>query len=594
MVDGDKELRSVQGAGVMVAIIAVAGVAVLLTVGGLLAGRVSGVDLARRPHFIADGVLALVHARRPSLGWGVYTGPTWRYWTVTAIVFIGVATLAVLGRYLWRRTTRDSRDDVLNAEGLAGRAEVMRVSGPKALVARSAVLRPGLETPTPLELGFRLGTARGVECYSSVEDSMVILGPPRSGKGYNLVIPMILDACGPVITTSTRPDSLGPTIAHRAQVGPVGVFDPQGLAEGIPSSLRWSPVRGCKTPQTAAVRAKALCADAGRGVTEASFWQSQTEMVVRCLLHAAALGGRVPLDLYRWSLSAPSANEAVEILQNHHDAAPSWSRALDSVISADQRLRDGVWSMVSTVFAPLADPHVLAAVSPEPGDEFDPVTFLRRSGTLYLLSTASGASATAALASALVEDVVETARRIASASTGARLDPPLSLILDEAANYPLPSLPALMSEGGGTGITTVAVLQSRAQARDRWGHDTEQAIWDSAIAKVILGGSSNAADLRDVSNLIGDRDYRDVSLSHQAGGGRSVSESTRRRDILDPSMIRSIRQGHALLLLRSASPIMLELKPWTARKDVDELQTQRAANEEMIRAGSAKRWGTDA
>ena len=36
------------------------------------------------------------------------------------------------------------------------------------------------------------------------------------------------------------------------------------------------------------------------------------------------------------------------------------------------------------------------------------------------------------------------------------------MILDEAANYPLPSLPSLMSEGGGTGITTMVVLQSLA------------------------------------------------------------------------------------------------------------------------------------
>ena len=50
-----------------------------------------------------------------------------------------------------------------------------------------------------------------------------------------------------------------------------------------------------------------------------------------------------------------------------------------------------------------------------------------------------------------MEDVVEAARRRAAASPGARLDPPLSLVLDEAANYPLPSL---MSEGGGTGIST--------------------------------------------------------------------------------------------------------------------------------------------
>ncbi|MGH9073110.1 MAG: TraM recognition domain-containing protein [Acidimicrobiales bacterium] len=53
------------------------------------------------------------------------------------------------------------------------------------------------------------------------------------------------------------------------------------------------------------------------------------------------------------------------------------------------------------------------------------------------------------------------------------------MVLDEGTNYPLPSLPSLISEGGGSGITTLAVLQFLAQARDRWGREAAQAIWDS-------------------------------------------------------------------------------------------------------------------
>ena len=59
---------------------------------------------------------------------------------------------------------------------------------------------------------------------------------------------------------------------------------------------------------------------------------------------------------------------------------------------------------------------------------------------------------------------------------------PLTLILDEAANYPLPSLGSLMSEGGGTSITTMVVLQSLAQARDRWGSETAGA--DSPLLRL--------------------------------------------------------------------------------------------------------------
>ena len=77
---------------------------------------------------------------------------------------------------------------------------------------------------------------------------------------------MILDAPGAVVTTSTRPDNITVTHAARRSLGrPVAVFDPQGLAAGVPDGLRWSPVRGCDSPQTAMIRARGLSAGTGNG-----------------------------------------------------------------------------------------------------------------------------------------------------------------------------------------------------------------------------------------------------------------------------------------------------------------------------------------
>jgi type IV secretory pathway TraG/TraD family ATPase VirD4 len=234
--------------------------------------------------------------------------------------------------------------------------------------------------------------------------------------------------------------------------------------------------------------------------------------------------------------------------------------------------------MVANTFAPLADPAVLAALSPEPSTGLDPLAFLAMGGTGYLLGTASGASAAATLVAALVEDLVESARKLAARSPGQRLDPPLALVLDEAANYALPSLPSLMSEGGGSGITTVAVLQSLAQARDRWGREAAQATWDAAIVKVVLGGSANADDLADLSRLTGERAVREWSETrHGSSPGRSVSSSVRYRPVLEASELRRLRFGTALLLLRSAAPMIMDLRPWTARPDAPALQAAREA-----------------
>jgi len=534
------------------------------------------------------GLAALADASDPSRAWDAPVGPPVAYWCITVVALVLVVTgLAVLLRQV-SGDRRRRRDDPTAIVGLADRHQVKVAAGAAALLARATTLRASLIRPIPADVGYPLGSSRGIECWSSVEDSMVLVGPPRSGKGYHMVIPMLLDAPGAVITTATRADNLSATIIARTEHGPVGVFDPQGLATGVPSTLRWSPVRGCERPQTAMIRANALCADAGEGTESASFWKQQTITAVRCLLHAAALDARSPADLYRWSLSPAAARDAVDVLVHAPGAALAWDKALDSIVSADQRQRDSVWAMVANAFAVLADPQVLNAVSPAPSEQFLPCDFLRRNGTLYLLGTASGASATAGLVTALIEDVVDVARRLAAGSPGARLDPPLGLILDEAANYPLPSLGALMSEGGGTGITTLAVFQSLAQARHRWGREQAQGMWDSAIVKIVLGGGSNADDLADLARLVGERTEREYSETSQAGGGRSISAANRERAILDPSAIRSIAPGHGLLLLRSARPIMLTLRPWTARSNGPRLESDRVRVENAIRTAAER------
>ncbi|MHB8434642.1 MAG: hypothetical protein ACYDC0_02000, partial [Acidimicrobiales bacterium] len=66
------------------------------------------------------------------------------------------------------------------------------------------------------------------------------------------------------------------------------------------------------------------------------------------------------------------------------------------------------------------------------------------------------------------------------------------------------------------------------------------------------------------------------------------------RAILDPSAIRSITPGHGLLLLRSARPVMLTLRPWTARSDAGQVRHERVAVEDAIRAAAAESWSLGA
>jgi type IV secretory pathway TraG/TraD family ATPase VirD4 len=494
------------------------------------------------------------------------------YWTGTGAV---LAVCLAVGLFAWRllngTTVEATRPDrVRTLPGLATPTEATGAAGRRSLVRRGAVVRPSTgHRPAPEQVGYRLGRVRGRDLWCSVEDSALLVGPPRMGKGLHVVIPWVLDAPGPVVATSTRPDTLAVTMHSRTLRGPVAIFDPQRLAD-LPGGLRWSPVRGCETPRTALVRARGLAAGAGFGrtVSDSDFWAGQTETALRCLLHAAALDGRRAVDLYRWSLNPVLAEDAVTTLNRHPRAASGWADALEAAIHADPRTRDSVWLGVRQSLAALADPDVLAAVDPAPGEEFDPAAFLRDSGTLYLLASAVTSGSCAPLVAAFVEDITETARGLAARSPGARLDPPLLLALDEIANLtPLPSLPQLMAEGGGSGITTLAVLQSLAQARNRWGEHAADAIWDAATVKLVLGGLAKYRDLDDVARLLGEIDELTETRSRGRAGERSTSTSVRMVPVMPPSVLRTLPFGTGVLLLRHTRPVVIDLAAWTARRE---------------------------
>ena len=568
----------------MAGLIALFGLTLVLRVAGSIAAFLTGIEQPSAR--IAGGIGVLTHPGDPGAALGSEKLNAIAYWAVAAVMLAGLGVLGAWLWMLWRRHSRKTETDPHRLAGTATGHEVALAASSRALLRPGGTLRPSIESPSAADVGFRLGQSRGKDVWASVEDSILLIGPPRSGKGLHIVINAILDAPGAVVTTSTRPDNLTATLRARRRIGPVMVFDPQHLAEGVPAGLRWSPIRGCEDPLTAMIRATGLAAATGLadgGVDGGGFWEGKTRVALQALLHAAAIDRRSPAELFRWTLDPSAAADAVAILNASPKAATGWAEGLEAMIETDPRTRDSIWQGVSLALAALADPRVLDAVSPGEDEAFDPEAFIRDKGTLYLLATGAGAGNSAALVAAFVEDLVETARRMAARMPGARLDPPMLLALDEIGNLaPLPSLPTLMAEGGSTGITTMPVLQSLAQARDKWSDDQASAIWDASITKIILGGASNSRDLQDLSTLIGERDEFTDSVTLGDYGSRTNQRSIRRVPILPPDRIRTMPFGTGVVLLRSAPPIITDLRPWTKRPNATDLKHERYEIEQLL------------
>lgn len=508
-------------------------------------------------------------------------------WWLVAPVLLAVAALAVSGILAWRRWKQSGawlRQEILNRDGIARRSEILHDFGARAVRRRGKFTRPAVSNPTVQDVAWTLGRSRGITIHVSTEESMVIQGAPRSGKGLYVVINAILDAPGAVVTTSTRADNLVVTMKARATGDrPVTVFDPQGMS-GLPSTLRWSPVRGCQDPDIATRRALVITADTEMKGENAA-WQKRSLIVLQCLLHAAALSGEGVRAFRRWSSSPVLAREALEVL-SRGGAALGWQADLMGILEDDPRNTSNSWIGVSAAVAPLSSPKVLAALDPQDeSEEFDPKSFIRDRGTLYLIGTRAGAAAAGPYLSALIDDIDNAAREMAFVSPGGRLDPPLSLILDEIANLaPWPGLPIALSDGGGIGISTLVVLQSLSQARTGWSIDEAATIWDSAIIKVIFGGGSDERDLRSLAGLLGERSLT-LTTRSWSSQGRQDGEQIRDSPVIALDEIRRLPAGTALMLGRRTRPILLDLRGWHKRKDAAELGRSKAETERALTEG---------
>lgn len=540
---------------------------------GFLAGRVE-CGAPTRPELLFD-TLGFLGTGDPAAFGATAEGCTATQAGVIGwMIGLGVAVLvaAVAAMLAWSRYQQSDKKfikDLRQREGLARAAEITRAVGRSAVVKRVKKVRPSIKKPKINDGAMRLGKAEGVDVYASYEESLALIGPPRSGKGVHLLIGAILDAPGPVITTSSRADNLGATAELRRAKGPVALFDPQGLT-GQPSTLKWSPITGCGEPRVANQRAASLIGASGLGSSSSNAeWQAPAITIMECLLHAAALGERTVDDLMRWGNNPAEAKEAVTILTEHPKAAMNWNLVLKGIIEGDPKLLQSKWFGVEGAVKGLSVPEVRDVLRPGEFEEvLDIDKFLRESGTLYIVGTKTGGSSAGPFLIAMMDAITERARELAAKSPGNRLDPPLALVLDEIANISgaWPGLTQLMADGGGVGICPFAVFQSLAQARNEWGDQQAQALFDAATVKLQLGGASNVADLEAFAKLAGTRQVMRSSRS-RGKDSHSVSEQVHDTEVVTVAELRRLPFGWGMMMNRNGRPILMQMTRWWDRKD---------------------------
>ncbi|MDH2392757.1 type VI secretion protein [Streptomyces sp. HNM0663] len=297
----------------------------------------------------------------------------------------------------------------------------------------------------------------------------VLYGGPATRRPAT--VQAVLDADGPALVVTSDTTVWSETKDARSKLGPVLVYDPGHLCD-TPARLHWSPTAHCGDADTAAARAAALLAPVRPHARLDAAMADTAQTLLRCWLHAAAVDGRPFKQVHRWAQGG-GAQEAVRILRTHPKAAAGLAGLLESALIAHPERRDVAQQLTNRALSALSSVHIRDACTGNRSDSLSLESFTNEGGTLYVVGepiedprTHPGAMP---LLTALASSVVEHGRRMAARSSAGRLDPPLTLILDDvAAVAPLPHLPELLTSGQDQGLPTLVLLRSAEQARARW------------------------------------------------------------------------------------------------------------------------------
>nr|WP_223065039.1 type IV secretory system conjugative DNA transfer family protein [Streptomyces sp. IB201691-2A2] len=504
-------------------------------------------------------------------------------------VYAGVAgmlvLLLVLAAVVLQTVLRRSSTN----KGLAGARELASMA-PDGIASRARDLRPslkGIKRLDPDETGNLLGDLdpKGPELRSSFEDVELDLMAPRAGKSTGIAIPRVLRAQGAVLLTSNKSDVYAVTREQREKAGQVWTFDPQGIAHA-PREMWWDMLGECATIEGARRLAGHFVASVNDDSSKKDFWISAAQNTLTALFHATAGGRATVTDLLAW-LADPADRTPIDLLRDMGMVA--FAEQLQGTVRGAVETRDGIYETARQCVSCLLDPTILAWVSPDPGlPEFKPHEHVLSKDTLYLLSKDGGGSAAGVIAG--LADATMRAGVVAAERMGGRLDPPMTAVLDEAANVcRISDLPDLYSHLGSRGINVVTLLQSYRQGSRVWGEAGMDALWSAATIKLLGAGLDDADFVEKVSKLVGQRDVSTVSVS-KSKDGTSRSVSYRLDPILPPDRIRALPKGTALLLATGVRPALIRLRPWYKEPGAAEISAATARESEAITRRAAQKW----
>ncbi|WP_328933156.1 MULTISPECIES: type VI secretion protein [unclassified Streptomyces] len=404
------------------------------------------------------------------LFWGLFIGQ---------LMILVVLTIFVMGTLArWRAVRTRTRAKALAAPSPEPQEVPIQRPEPQEVPAQRPEPEPQLQPTAVLEQTASVPVISTPVTSTSLANGERVGGRDRillatAESRQTTATQAVRDAEGPALVVTSNKTIWQDTKDARAKLGPVLLYDPTHLCD-TPARLHWSPTTGCEDKQTALKRAAALLAPVRPTAKIDQAVADTAETLLRSYLHAAAIDGRTIRHVHRWS-QGTQVQDAVRTLRTNPKAAPGAAGELEAALTSHPERRDIAQELTSRALSALFTVNIREACTPNRTDALSLDSFVNEGGTLYLVGesiedprTNPGAMP---LLTALASSVVERGRHMAERSSAGRLDPPMTLVLDDiAAVAPLLQLPDLLATGADRGLPTLALLRSREQARARWPH----------------------------------------------------------------------------------------------------------------------------
>jgi type IV secretory pathway TraG/TraD family ATPase VirD4 len=317
-------------------------------------------------------------------------------------------------------------------------------------------------------------------------------------------------------------------------------------------------------------------------VTQGDFWQSAAADLLGPLLHAAAIGRSGIEDVMGW-LSDPRSS-----LTASPDGRPTiafgtalatldGARNHDAQIAARTLRGATVGTAAETMLSFCTTARVALKVfstragvqstRQQPGIDFD--RLIDSDDTLYIVGTEDVQDELRPIFVGLIDALlVRVGERV---QQGERASKPLLLLLDEAANSaPLTKLPQYAATLRSRDVQLVTIFQDYGQVIRRWGRDNARSILNNHVARVLLPGMADPELLEVFSNLLGERQAVNTTIS-EGSHGPSTSETHRWERLAPVNELRTLPAGHAVLIHDNTPPAKVRLRPFYRESEWQDL-----------------------